>query len=198
MVDFGISRVLKDNTRVRCSSQLACTPAYTAPERFNPGTVDLLVADVYSYGMLLFYLWTGEPPYLGMSVEEIVWTASASGGGLYAQEMPDIDITAAIFIEMCTCPIPEERPTFEEAVLIIDEWSGADGGRVAAGWAPSSRVTSNALRTRWITTSHRLSSRLSMMPSSVGGSFGGASQQASVNSYLTSPSNAAMQDTGRY
>lgn len=57
LIDFGISRS-NDGRGVTDAGMVAGTPEYMAPERLSAGTASPLI-DIYSYGVLLYELFTG-------------------------------------------------------------------------------------------------------------------------------------------
>jgi tRNA A-37 threonylcarbamoyl transferase component Bud32 len=63
LTDFGIARLL-DETSLTASGALAGTPAYISPEAVKGVRVDGR-ADLYSLGIILYEMITGEPPYSG-------------------------------------------------------------------------------------------------------------------------------------
>jgi serine/threonine protein kinase len=65
IIDFGIAKAKTDPNLTRAGT--ACgTPAYMAPEQFNPSEdTDYAKADIYAVGTTLFYSLTGELPFKG-------------------------------------------------------------------------------------------------------------------------------------
>jgi serine/threonine protein kinase len=65
LTDFGIARLL-DEKSLTASGALSGTPAYISPEAVKGGRVDGR-ADLYSLGIILYEMITGEVPYSGDS-----------------------------------------------------------------------------------------------------------------------------------
>jgi serine/threonine protein kinase len=63
LTDFGIARLL-DETALTASGSLSGTPAYISPEAVKGVRVDGR-ADIYSLGIILYEMITGQPPYSG-------------------------------------------------------------------------------------------------------------------------------------
>ena len=68
LMDFGSSQS-RDQTRT-VGEQLTGTPHYLAPEVLNGGAPSV-AGDIYSLGVLLFHLVTGDYPVLAASIEEL-------------------------------------------------------------------------------------------------------------------------------
>ena len=65
VLDFGIAKLVDDDARGRnltVEGAIIGTPAYMAPERFR-GATPSGSADVYSVGVMLFQMLTGQPPF---------------------------------------------------------------------------------------------------------------------------------------
>jgi serine/threonine protein kinase len=73
LIDFGISQS-KYATKAepeQAEREIAGTPYYISPEQAAGGAVDER-ADLYSLGVILYQMLTGEKPYVGATTEEIL------------------------------------------------------------------------------------------------------------------------------
>ena len=68
IIDFGISSVVEQGNTVLVT-KTGMTPEYSAPETFR--NLFLEESDYYSFGITLYELYCGEPPYRNMSAEQI-------------------------------------------------------------------------------------------------------------------------------
>jgi len=80
LLDFGLSRLLKGHVQI-----LGGTPAWSAPEVLGeePGSVDP-AADIYSLGLLIYFVMTGEQPVVersgsGWSRLPLAWSRDTAG-----------------------------------------------------------------------------------------------------------------------
>ncbi len=64
LTDFGLARILENESTLTKTNVLLGTPAYMAPEQAQNGTVTT-AADVYGLGAVLYELLTGQPPFAG-------------------------------------------------------------------------------------------------------------------------------------
>lgn len=73
LADLGLARVqMEGEMELTQAGTVMGTPVYMAPEQFdNPDHVDYR-ADIYALGGVLFYALTGQPPYKGASVTQIM------------------------------------------------------------------------------------------------------------------------------
>lgn len=79
--DFGIAIDLRDQTLLEENISFG-TPSYSAPEQFTKKVVNAQT-DVYSIGILIFELLTGQIPYSGMNTIEVLKKQ-------YHQPMPSV------------------------------------------------------------------------------------------------------------
>ncbi|MBT8492798.1 MAG: serine/threonine protein kinase, partial [Deltaproteobacteria bacterium] len=70
LTDFGIAQMV-DLQRMTLTGQLLGSPAYMSPEHVSGGTLDFRT-DVFSVGILLYQLVTGELPFKGKNPHEIL------------------------------------------------------------------------------------------------------------------------------
>jgi serine/threonine protein kinase len=71
LTDFGIAKVLDQETALTQTSELLGTPSYMAPEQ-AAGKPISRSADIYSLGAILYELLTGRPPFEGRTPIDIL------------------------------------------------------------------------------------------------------------------------------
>ncbi|GIL87051.1 hypothetical protein Vretimale_14222 [Volvox reticuliferus] len=110
IADFGLSK-LKHGKYVSCPMPRGTLP-YMAPEVvFGNGEVSEKV-DVYSMGVTLWQLHTGEEPFMRLSNQEILM--GLESGTLHLPIPPTCDPEWRSLVEMCMDPNPDNRPSFKE------------------------------------------------------------------------------------
>jgi serine/threonine protein kinase len=150
LADFGIAKVLGGtlrNTARRAMEGMLGTAAYMAPENGDPedAAYGKPQGDVYSYGMLLFELATGAPPWEGMNMAQI---NAAVVRGRRPQLPAGVDGELAALAAACWAQDPAARPSAAAVVarLVAMEWGRGGGERAAPGaaWAEKLRATREA------------------------------------------------------
>jgi serine/threonine protein kinase len=72
LTDFGLAQKIVKAASDTAEREAFGTPAYVAPEQITRSATDQRT-DIYSLGATLFHLMTGQAPFGGKTVEEIVW-----------------------------------------------------------------------------------------------------------------------------
>ncbi|TMW62189.1 hypothetical protein Poli38472_009682 [Pythium oligandrum] len=113
--DFGLSRV---KTQIQTMTGSCGTVQWMAPEVLGNRKYTEK-ADVYSFGIVVWEIFTGECPYDGMSPIQV-------GLGVLNRDLrPNIPLYLPRFftrlMRMCWAREPERRPSFEEIVEALDE-----------------------------------------------------------------------------
>ena len=79
VTDFGLAKRLNGGPGLTLSGQLLGTPAYMAPEQARGDLAATgAAADVYGLGGILYFLLTGQPPFTGSSVGDVLYQLMAS------------------------------------------------------------------------------------------------------------------------
>lgn len=73
IIDYGVAKVMVSDPTLQTQAGFIGTPAFASPEQFNDlgqQQVDTR-SDIYSLGVLLWYLLTGQTPFAGQSLQEV-------------------------------------------------------------------------------------------------------------------------------
>jgi hypothetical protein len=116
LLDFGTGSELTVASAQAARRRIVGTPLYLAPELFD-GAAPSVESDLYSFGVLLFYLVTGAYPVPGRSVEDI-YSAHHSGRRVLLSDLrPDLPRSFVAVVERALSPAPAERYRSAGAML---------------------------------------------------------------------------------
>src|SRR6202790_1276010 len=133
ITDFGLAGVIGsiDGAEVRNG-----TPAYMAPEQLSGKEVSTQ-SDIYALGVVLYEMFTGKPPFIASTREELLKLAKQGTPTNPRTIVQEIDPVVESMVLRCLAPDPGSRPGSAMAVL-----AGLPGGdplaeALAAGETPS-------------------------------------------------------------
>ncbi len=120
ITDLGISRsILNTKNPNSTSVQLCGVLPYIAPEVLN-GNPYTSASDIYSFGIIMIEMSTGNPPYASVSHDEKLALAICNGlRPRVAKGTPQCYID---LINKCLDANPQDRPTARELSNIINDW----------------------------------------------------------------------------
>lgn len=117
LADFGISKNVEGDLDLTMAGQVLGTPYYMSPEQGKGGSIDTRT-DIYSVGIMLYELLTGEKPYNGR-------TAMAVISEHVQADIPKLPASLSQYqeiIERCLAKKPDCRyQTAEELVAVLEQ-----------------------------------------------------------------------------
>ncbi|KAG2485558.1 hypothetical protein HYH03_015723 [Edaphochlamys debaryana] len=154
LTDFGLARLRE--TVMHTTNPEAGTPAYIAPECFDV-TNSLIShkADMFAFGVLLWEMLSGTPPWRGMGIVEVAFQVSMKGRRLPLPGNADGTPTERWprrliqLIEQCWEADPARRPAAAEAAkwLVLEHQAQSrrltQEGLGPSGQAPNGMVASS-------------------------------------------------------
>jgi serine/threonine-protein kinase len=115
VADFGLARAVEAST-IEETGQLMATVAYVAPELVTDGHADART-DVYSAGIVLFEMLTGEVPYDGSEPVEVAWQHVDNDVPKPSSIVPGSPAALDDLVARATRRDPGARPTDAGALL---------------------------------------------------------------------------------
>ncbi|GIF08732.1 Stk1 family PASTA domain-containing Ser/Thr kinase [Actinoplanes siamensis] len=109
VADFGLARAIEAST-VDESGQLMATVAYVAPELVQAGQADART-DVYSAGIVMFEMLTGQVPYDAKDPVEVAWQHVDNDVPPPSKMVPGLPRALDELVARATRRNPAERPT---------------------------------------------------------------------------------------
>jgi len=147
VTDFGLAKQVGEASGMTETGRILGTPAYMAPEQARGDSREVgPEADVYALGCILYFLLTGQPPFVGGSVMEVLRKVE------YAPVCPprslNTDIPAVLeTIVLCclekapACRYPTAAALYEALRLVADQST-----TISDSPRPKTEVLLNALR----------------------------------------------------
>ena len=140
LMDLGAGRLLAPLGRD--PAPLAATPLYVAPEVLAGERPDAR-SDVYSLGVVLFFLLTGRFPHRGTDTADIVASHARGGGDTLRQLRTDLPDALIAVVERCLAVDRETRS--EHPAAVERALAGCLSGHVSeerrrSGWHPRTVV----------------------------------------------------------
>jgi tRNA A-37 threonylcarbamoyl transferase component Bud32 len=133
LLDFGTGSELALSSPAS-SRRIVGTPLYLAPELFE-GAAASPASDIYSLGVLLFYLVTGTHPVTGKSLEEIRQAHRSGRRVLLSDVRADLPRSFVHIVERALSPHPGGR--YPSAGALAGDLTAASPRGAAAGAAES-------------------------------------------------------------
>jgi serine/threonine-protein kinase len=148
VLDFGISRVsdleVTRESPITDSGVWMGTPHYMSPEQVRGRPLDHR-ADVYAFGVILYELLSGEPPFHSDSLNELMVQVAAEDPPLLHERVPEIEPALSAIVHRAMARAPSARfPNLESMVQALAPFaSGAESARAvesAATVSPAATV----------------------------------------------------------
>jgi len=114
LIDFGMAKLLFDGVNLTIDGQLFGTPQYLAPERIT-GESPTTKTDIYSLGIMVYEMATGERPFDGESPQEIIMQHITADSETIPSMLAQFEISWKLkyLIKRMLRKQPEPRPSAE-------------------------------------------------------------------------------------
>jgi len=110
VMDFGLAKQLESDAQITVSGQLLGTPPYMSPEQAGARRSEIGPAsDVYSLGVVLYELLTGQPPFRGASAWETLRLVRESDPRLPRTLNPQVPRDLEMICLKCLEKDPRDR-----------------------------------------------------------------------------------------
>jgi HEAT repeat protein len=109
VVDFGIAAAARNSeTRLTKTGTLVGTPTYIAPEQVLGKQVDNRT-DIYSLGVIMYEMLSGEPPYKGEDYMSLMYQHVQGGAPLLYTKHPEVSKTLSAIVAKAMATEPDKR-----------------------------------------------------------------------------------------
>jgi len=113
VADFGLARELSNDTD---TGSLVGTVAYLAPEVLSRGKTET-ASDIYSFGIMLYEMLTGEQPYRGEDAMQIAYMHTSQRVPSARVKEPRVSAKLDELMLWCTQPVSSNRPQNAQQIL---------------------------------------------------------------------------------
>jgi serine/threonine-protein kinase len=139
LTDFGLAGAAGDfaGDEIR-----AGTPAYMAPEQLEGREVTVR-SDVYSLGLVLYEIFSGEPAFDVRTPQDVARRRSATPTSL-SSRVERLDPAVGRIVDRCLAPDPADRPASATAVAAALPGGDPLAAALAAGETPSPELVAEA------------------------------------------------------
>ena len=141
ITDFGVAKLAAGHTTL--TGQILGTPAYMPPEQFTGAPIDGR-ADIFSLGVMLYWMATGEQPFPGESMTAVSYKVVHTDPVPPRRLNPSVPAKLESLILRCLAKSPDERyQTGEEVARDLGELRTAStltGSQSAAAQTPAGGV----------------------------------------------------------
>jgi WD40 repeat protein len=126
IADFGLARLLDQDSALTQTGDLIGTPSYMAPEQASGGAAAITTAtDVYGLGAILYVLLTGHPPFTGPTVLETLQRVKEHEPDGPRRLNPKVDLDLETICLTCLAKDPRRR--YSSALALaedLESWLG--------------------------------------------------------------------------
>lgn len=124
LTDFGLARLIEQESTITNSFDVLGTPSYMAPEQAAGKTKELTPAsDVYSLGAVFYQMLTGQPPFAGGTTYETIRMVLETDPRNPRLWNPKVDVDLATICLKCLEKDPKKR--YESAAALagdVERW----------------------------------------------------------------------------
>jgi TolB-like protein/predicted Ser/Thr protein kinase/Tfp pilus assembly protein PilF len=120
LTDFGLARLIEQQSTVTNSFDVLGTPSYMSPEQAAGHTKELTAAaDVYSLGAVFYQMLTGEPPFAGGTTYETIRMVLEAEPRNPRTRNPKVDVDLATICLKCLEKDSARR--YQSAAALADD-----------------------------------------------------------------------------
>ncbi|HJL39231.1 MAG TPA: serine/threonine-protein kinase, partial [Polyangiaceae bacterium LLY-WYZ-15_(1-7)] len=129
LLDFGISKVYSNETRLTRTGQVLGTPRYMAPEQLSAEPDLDARVDVYALGVILYEALAGSPPFVAVAPSDLIVAILHGKASPLRSLRPDVAPSIESIVSRAMARARDAR--FATAKELAEAWLGVAGARSA-------------------------------------------------------------------
>jgi len=133
VTDFGLAKAF-DGYNETAAGTMMGTPQYMAPEQIEDASSVDQRADVFSLGVMLYEMVSGERPFDGVTIPEVLQKVLDNERRPIGEVAPHIPMNKQRAIEEALAVDPARRP---DVAALLELWRGKTLGRASAAFTSS-------------------------------------------------------------
>src|SRR5215831_17750511 len=148
VLDFGIAKIQQSDAPdadITAANLVIGTPQYMSPEQCSQSAVIDARSDIYSFGIILYEMLAGQPPFAGESPTVIMMKQVQEPPPSILQTRPELPVTVASLIEKALAKQPADR--YQTAGDLSKALTAIAGGQSPQGFAAPVTVASAPVTT---------------------------------------------------
>ncbi|MCI0700264.1 MAG: protein kinase [Planctomycetia bacterium] len=118
VTDFGLAKRSAVDSQLTATGQVVGTPSYMAPEQARDSKEVGPPADVYALGAVLYFILTGQPPFHGDNVTDLLIKVVMEQPVPPRTRNPEVPDDLEVLCLKCLAKLPTDR--FSDALALFD------------------------------------------------------------------------------
>lgn len=115
LMDFGLAKTMEGTVALTKAGAMVGTALYMSPEQCRGAQLDYR-ADLYALGAVLYWALTGQPPFMGESIVQVIMQHIQQAPVAPSQRKPNVPTALEQICLAMLAKNPNERPSSAEAV----------------------------------------------------------------------------------
>ncbi len=120
LLDFGVAKTQLQNMTITATGAMVGSPLYASPEQASGEEIDLR-SDIYSFGVLMYEVLSGKPPFAGATALETLSMHKKAKPPLLSSIAPPLSIPDILveLVDNCLQKEKDRRPASMQEISVV-------------------------------------------------------------------------------